>query len=147
MTFRFPYINILTIKEKEKDQAYSEYGMIVKKKSALLEELDSYIQDRDERIARWEQEAVSSIIDIRQRSHFLEGLNGKISKVEKDLLKVEEELQAKQSVFFEKRKDERMWLHLRDKSYEMYLQKEKKEEQDLMDEMATVRHYHQQLSL
>jgi flagellar protein FliJ len=147
MTFRFSYINILTLKEKEKDQAYSEYGLIVKKKAALLEKLDSIIHERDERISRWEGENLTTIIEIRQRSHFLEGLNVKIANIKKDLLKVEKELQAKQAIFLEKKKDERMWHHLRDKSYELYLQKEKKEEQDRMDEMATIRHYHQQLSM
>jgi flagellar protein FliJ len=147
MNFRFSYINILNLKEKEKDQAYSEYGLIVKKKTVLLEELESIIHERDERISRWEGEDLTSVIEIRQRSHFLEGLNVKIAKIKKDLLKVEEELQAKQAIFFDKKNDERMWQHLRDKSYELYLQKEKKEEQDLMDEMATIRHYHQQLSV
>jgi flagellar protein FliJ len=147
MTFRFPYLTILTLKEKEKDQAYSEYGMILKKKTVLLEELDSIIHERDERISRWESENLTSVIEIRQRSHFLEGLNVKISKIKKELLRIEEELEAKQAIFFEKKKDERMLQHLRDKSFELYLQKEKKEEQDLMDEMATIRHYHQQLSM
>jgi flagellar protein FliJ len=147
MTFRFPYTNILSIKEKEKDQAYSEYGMIVKKKSTLIEMLDSFVQDRDERIARWQDENLTSVIDIRQRSYFLEGLNEKILKIEKELLKVEEELQTKQNVFLEKRKDEQMWQHLRDKSYETYIQKEKKEEQERMDEIATIRHFHHSLSM
>lgn len=147
MTFQFPYKNILTIKEKEKDQAYSEFGVILKKKSALLAELHSCIQERDDRVARWEQEGRTTVIEIRQRSHFLEGLNVKISKMDQDLVKVEEELQEKQAHFFEKKKDEHMWQHLRDKSYEAYIQKEKKEEQDRMNEMATIRHYHQRLSI
>ncbi|WP_284036423.1 flagellar export protein FliJ [Neobacillus sp. 114] len=147
MTFQFPYNNILTLKEKEKDQAYSEFGIIIKKKAALQEEQNAYIQERDDRISRWEQESFTSVIEIRQRHHFLEGLNEKISKINKDLLKVEEEFKTKQAIFFEKKKDERMWQHLRDKSYDAYIQKEKKEEQDLMDEMAAIRHYHQRLSI
>jgi flagellar protein FliJ len=147
MTFQFPYKHILTIKEKEKDLAYSEYGQIIKKKAALLEELQTFIQERDERITRWEQEEMTSVIEIRHRHHFLEGLNVKISKMDDELLVVEKELQAKQAIFFEKRKDERVWQHLRDKSYEAYIQKEKKEEQERMDEMATIRHFHQSLSI
>lgn len=147
MTFRFPYTNILSVKEKEKDQAYSDYGMIVKKKSALLEKRDSYVRERDERITRWQSENLTSVIEIRQRSYFLEGLNEKISKIEKELLKVEEELQTKQTIFFEKRKDEKMWQHLREKSYEAYIQNEKKEEQNRMDEMASIHVLRQRLSI
>lgn len=147
MTFQFAYTNILSIKEKEKDQAYSDYGLMLRKKSTLVEELESYIQEREERITRWQGEKLTSVIEIRQRSYFLEGLNEKISKVEKELVNIEKELQAKRTIFLEKRKDERMWQHLRDKSYEAYIQKEKKEEQNLMDEMAAISAFRQRLSM
>ena len=147
MTFRYPRINILNLKEKEKNLAFAEFGLIAKKKDVMTEELDSYIQERDERIIHWEQtNGLTSIAEILQRNQYMESLNLKISKAKIGLDRVEEELQVKQTHFLDKKKDEQMWQHLRDKSYDTYIQKEKKEEQDRLDEMATMRHYQQRYS-
>ncbi|MBM4764141.1 flagellar export protein FliJ [Bacillus sp. B15-48] len=147
MSFRYQHSNILNLKEKQKDQAYSEYGQTVKKKEGMLEELHTYTQEREERLNVWEQSnRLTSVVEIQQRSQYLQSLNLKIARAQAGLDKVEKALQEKQHDFLEKKKEEQVWLHLRDQSYEMYLQKQKRAEQDRLDEIATIRHYHQQLS-
>jgi flagellar export protein FliJ len=147
MTFRFPYLHILNLKEKEKEQAFSEFGLLVKKKGFMAEELHALLQEKEERLDNWEQAgSLISISEIQQRNYYLEHLDRKINNAEEGLLKLEQELSAKQEEFLDKKKDVRMWHHLREKSFETYLQKEKKAEQDMLDEIATIRHYHQRLS-
>ncbi|MDF2902691.1 MAG: flagellar FliJ protein [Bacillus sp. (in: firmicutes)] len=148
MTFQFAYKHILNIKEKEKDQAYSEFGLSLRKKEGLMEELYSLVQERDGCLRRWEQtQKISYVAEIQQRNDYLDHLNLKITKVEKHLAKIEEEITIKKEEFLAKKKDERTWHHLRDKSFDEYTQKQKKIEQDMLDEMATIRHYHQRVSL
>lgn len=147
MTFHFPYKHILNIKEKEKEQAYSEFGQSLRKKEMVMNELHYLVEERDGCIKRWEQAQVTTVIAmIQQRNDYLDHLNRKIAKVEKQLLIIDEEIALKKEEFLEKKKDEKTWHYLRDKSFDEYMQKQKKIEQDFLDEMATVRHYHQQLS-
>jgi len=147
MTFHFPYKHILNIKEKEKEQAYSEFGQSLRKKETVMNELHYLVEERDGCIKRWEQAQATTVIAMmQQRNDYLEHLNRKIAKVEKQLLTIDEEIALKKEEFLAKKKDEKTWHCLRDKSFDEYVQKQKKMEQDFLDEMATVRHYHQQVS-
>jgi flagellar protein FliJ len=148
MTFHFPYIQILNLKEKEKEQAYIEFGTIVRKKEVIMVEHQSFEQKRSEFFKQAEvTKGHSSIADIKQQHEYLDYLNQKISKLDEMIIKIDYEIASKKSELLEKQKDEKTWNHLRDKSYEKYVQKQKKIEQDLMDEMAAIRHFHHRLSM
>jgi flagellar protein FliJ len=139
MTFRFPYIQILNLKEKEKEQAFSEFGRLQKARDAKAEELQAVIEERNERQNGWQGKISASM--LQQQSQYIERLNQKIEALTENLIKIEEELRFKQEKLMEKQQDEKMWNHLRDKSYDTYKQKENKNEQDLLDEIATIRHF------
>ncbi|MFF2448092.1 flagellar export protein FliJ [Neobacillus sp. NPDC058068] len=144
MTFRFPYEHILNLKEKEKEQAFSEYGSLVKKKDQLKEEIHCLLEEQDEQMNRANR--MTSVVEMQQQSHYLNLLIQKIAQAKEVLGKLDEELRIKQEKYLEKHKDERMWNFLRDKSLDTFLQKEKKVEQDQLDELAVIRHFHQRLS-
>ncbi|MFJ5716424.1 flagellar export protein FliJ [Neobacillus sp. NPDC093127] len=144
MTFRFPYEHILSLKEKEKEQAFSEYGSLVKKKDQLKEEIHGLLEEQDEQINR--SNGMTSVVEMQQQSHYLNLLIQKISKAKEVMSKIDEELRIKQEKYMEKHKDERMWNFLRDQSFDAFLQKEKKVEQDQLDELAVIRHFHQRFS-
>ncbi|WHY88408.1 flagellar export protein FliJ [Neobacillus novalis] len=144
MTFRFPYEHILSLKEKEKEQAFSEYGSLVKKKDQLKEEIHGLLEEQDEQINR--SNGMTSVVEMQQQSHYLNLLIKKIAQAKEVLSKIDEELRVKQEKYMEKHKDERMWNFLRDKSFDAFLQKEKKVEQDQLDELAVIRHFHQRFS-
>jgi flagellar protein FliJ len=147
MTFQFPYLHILNLKEKEKEQVFSEYGRLVKKRELMVEELQSITLERDERLNRWENVVgLTSVAEIQQQNQYVEHLNQKIDKATEALIIMEEELRGKQDKLLEKQKDERMWNHLRDKSYDAYIQKENKMEQERLDEIATIRYSQQSLT-
>lgn len=147
MTFHFPYMHILNLKEKEKEQAYLEFGNTLRKKEIMMEELQSFEQKKTEYLKQVEAKGYTSIADIQQQQEYLGYLNGEISKLEAKMIRLEHEMARKKSELLIKQKDEKTWHHLRDKSLEKYLQKQKKIEQDLMDEMAAIRHFHQRLSM
>jgi len=147
MTFHFPYMHILDLKEKEKDQALSELGMITRKKEAAIKELRSFEAKRNEFLQQTETSRKTSIADIQQRNEYLYYLDQKLAESEDRIVLMDQEIEDKQAELLEKQQEEKTWSHLRDKSFEKYVQKQKKIEQDLMDEMAAIRYFHQRLSM
>lgn len=148
MTFQFPYIHILNLKEKEKEQALVELGQIGRKKEVIKEEHRSLEQKRNLFLQQMETgKGIASIADIQQRNEYLAYLNEKMSRLEEQINLIDKEIAVKKLDLLDKQKDEKTWNHLRDKAFEKYVQKQKKIEQDLMDEMAAIRHFHQRLSM
>lgn len=148
MDFQFPYIHILNLKEKEKEQALIELGEIARKKEAIMEEHRSLEVKRYQFLQQIEAgNGTASIATIQQRNEYLTYLNQQMFQVEEQIKLLEKELSVKKLELLDKQKDEKTWNHLRDKAFEKYIQKQKKIEQDLMDEMAAIRHFHQRLSM
>jgi flagellar protein FliJ len=148
MTFQFPYIHILNLKEKEKEQALLELGEIGRKKEAIIEEHRSLEQKRTLFLQQVETgKGTASIAEIQQRNEYFTYLNQEMSNLETQIHLIDKEIAIKKLDLLDKQKDEKTWNHLRDKAFEKYVQKQKKIEQDLMDEMAAIRHFHQRLSM
>jgi len=148
VSFQFPYIHILDLKEKEKEQALLELGQIGRKKEAVMDEHRSLEQKRNLFLQQVETgKGTASIADIQQRNEYLRYLDQQMSKLEERINLIDKEMAIKKLDLLDKQKDEKTWSHLRDKAFEKYVQKQKKIEQDLMDEMAAIRHFHQQLSM
>ncbi|SDM91374.1 flagellar export protein FliJ [Bacillus sp. OK048] len=148
MTFYFPYIHILNLKEKEKEQALLELGEIGRKKEAIMVEHRSLEQKRNLFLQQAEtRKGTASIADIQQRNEYLTYINQQMSQLEEQINLIDKEMANKKLDLLDKQKDEKTWNHLREKAFEKYVQKQKKIEQDLMDEIATIRHFHQRLSI
>ncbi|WP_059172714.1 flagellar export protein FliJ [Bacillus sp. FJAT-27445] len=148
MTFQFPYEHILSLKGREKDLSYSEMGLLMIKKEGIQKELDSLIQKRQDCILQWEQmEEGTYISAILQQNEYLDFLAGKISRVEEELKAIEQEIAEKEEELLLKQKEEKTWHRLREKSFDAYVEQQKKLEQDTLDEIAAIRHYHQRATL
>lgn len=143
MTFQFAYEHILSLKEKEKEQAFSEYGRLVKQKDQLQADIYLLEQEHDQRNER--SQCLTSLLEIQQQSQYMNLLIQKIDGAREKLEKMEDELRNRQEKYMQKHKDERMWTFLREKAYDTFLQKEKKIEQEQLDEIATIRHFHQRI--
>jgi flagellar protein FliJ len=147
MTFQFPYERILNLKEKEKDHAFSELGLSMKVKEAVMNELNAIIQQKDECLQRWKQSTEPTYISvIQQRNEYLGFIDTKIAAIEARLNEIDEEIKLKKEQYLTKQKDEKTWHHLREKSFSEYIEKQKKVEQNILDEMATIRHFQQRVS-
>jgi flagellar protein FliJ len=147
MTFQFPYERILNLKEKEKDHAFSELGLSMKVKEAVMKELNALIEQKDECLLRWKQSTEPTYISvIQQRNEYLSFIDTKIAAIEARLHEIDEEIKLKKEQYLTKQKDEKTWHHLREKSFSEYVEKQKKIEQNILDEMATIRHFHQRVS-
>jgi flagellar protein FliJ len=147
MTFQFQYEQIVSLKEKERDHAFLELGLSQKVKEAVLQELKVILAERDDCLSRWKQSnEVTYISVIQQRNDYLLFIEQKISRIEEKLAVIDEEIKRKKEDYLAKQRDEKTWHHLREKSFAEYVEKQKKIEQNLLDEMATIRHYHQRVA-
>lgn len=145
MTFRYRYEHIVTMKEKEKDQALTDYGASVMKRDAIVTRLHTLQEKRNEWIMKWERvDNAYTAASIHQQNEYLTFLDFEISQVLRQLQVAENELRLKQTTFLEKRKDEKTWNHLREQSRESYISNQNRLEQNMLDEMATVRYYQKQ---
>ncbi|RDU35891.1 flagellar export protein FliJ [Neobacillus piezotolerans] len=148
MTFHFPYEHILSLKEREKDLSLSEMGLLIIKKEGIEKELHSLAQKRHDCISQWEQvEGGTFISDILQQNEYLDFLDLKITRLEAELKAVEQDIAEQKEELLLKQKEEKTWHLLREKSLDSYMEQQKKIEQDSLDEIAAIRHYHQRLSL
>jgi flagellar FliJ protein len=148
MMFRYSYEHIVNMKEQEKEQAYSNLAVSLQKRTAIAETLQALENERTERVEKWEEtNHICSAAVMHQQREYLNYLDHKISQATECLEEMEQEIQRKQAEFWEKKKEEKTWHHLREKSFEAYMQRQKKIEQDMLDEIATVRYYRQQSSL
>lgn len=148
MTFHFPYMQILNLKEREKEQALLVLGQMERKKEAILREYRSVDQERSELLLRMEAvEGTASIADIQQRNDYLAFLNQKMAGLKNQLAQAESEIANQKAQLLTKQQEEKTWLHLRENLWEKYIQKQKKAEQEAMDEMAAIRHFRQNFSM
>ncbi|WP_053365314.1 flagellar export protein FliJ [Bacillus sp. FJAT-27245] len=148
MTFQFPYEHILSLKEREKDLSLSEMGLLMMKKENIEKELDSLVRKRHDCISQWEQlEGGTFISDILQQNEYLDYLDVKISRMEQERMEIEQEIAGKKEELLLKQKEEKTWHLLKEKSLDAYMEQQKKIEQDNLDEIAAIRHYHQRVSL
>ncbi|MED4203788.1 flagellar export protein FliJ [Neobacillus mesonae] len=147
MTFHFPYKHILNLKEKEKDQALLEMSVIVRKREAVMEEFQSIDGKRQGVLEQIESASGQiSIADIQRRKEYFTYLTRMAVELEKQIHQIDEDIARKKAELLAKQQEEKTWHHLRDKAFEKYSQLQKKLEQEAMDEMAAIRHFHQRLS-
>lgn len=148
MTFQFPYQHILSLKEREKDLSLSEMGLLMIKKEGIEKELDSLARKRHDCISQWEQFGGGTFIsDILQQNEYLDFLDVKITRMEEERRAIEQEIAIKKEELLSKQMEEKTWHLLREKSLDAYMEQQKKIEQDTLDEIAAIRHYHQRVSL
>lgn len=55
MTFHFPYLHILNLKEKEKEQAYLEFGRTIRKKNLSKQNIKASNKNGMSFLHRWSQ--------------------------------------------------------------------------------------------
>lgn len=148
MTFRYQYEQIVTMKEKEKEQVLTEFTASVLKRDNIRNELHTLQEKRNEWIVKWEKtDTAYTAAAIHQQKEYLTFLDLKMNQVIRTLQVMENELRMKQHELLEKQKDEKMWNHLREQSRQSYEECQKRVEQNMLDEMATIQYYQKRSTL
>ncbi|MGG3466015.1 flagellar export protein FliJ [Neobacillus pocheonensis] len=148
MSFQFRFEKILTMKEKEKESALNEMNVVKRIKESAENQLLDLIRKKDgyeKDYQRFLQGSIT-ITDMKEREQYLLFLNKQIEKAKTKVFDITREFNLKKTQLLTKNQEEKMWSTWREKSFEEYTEKVNREEQNLLDEMAVVRYFHQNTS-
>ncbi|MGJ7921947.1 flagellar export protein FliJ [Neobacillus sp. LXY-4] len=142
MTFTFRFENILTMKEKEKEAALNEMNTFRKSKEIAENQLQELVEKKDSLIRENQKlmERSLMITELHEREQYVCFIDKQIEKAKIKLAEVTKEFECKKGQLLAKNQEEKIWSSWREKSYEEYKERVKIEEQNLLDEMATIRY-------
>lgn len=146
MGYQFPLQRVLDVKEKEKQQAQQELGNSLKKqqeaetKMTLLNEKRGNVQS-----SMLQQNSGCKASRLHEYQRYITYLDQQILQVEHHLVQTKIEVDHKQGILVQKSKEERVWQGWKQELFQRHQQEVSKKEQEMLDEMASVRYFRQQM--
>ncbi|RKD24201.1 flagellar export protein FliJ [Ammoniphilus oxalaticus] len=145
MTFIFPLQKVLDVKEKEKQQAQQELGFSLKKQLDIEENMNALAQRRASLESRMLQVNQGfRACELLDQQRYLTFLDEKMDRLQNNLRQTVKEVEIKQTVLSEKSVDEKVWQNWKQELRERHQQAVRKQEQDELDEIATIRFFREQ---
>jgi len=145
MSYRFPLQRVLDVKEKEKQQAQQELGSSLKKQHDAEEQMSMLSEKREavqHRMLQPNKGCKASHLHEHQR--YISHLDQQIVQLQGYLQETRIEVEQKQGILIEKSKEERVWQTWKQELFIRYQQEASKQEQEMLDEMASIRYFRQQ---
>jgi flagellar protein FliJ len=144
MSFQFRFDKILTMKEKEKESALNEMNVARKMKELAEQQLLELVERKESYLLDYQTSMRMSltVTEIQEREQYQHFLNKQIERERAKVANLTRELALKNQMLLAKNQEEKMWSTWRDKSYDAYAENLKREEQNVLDEMAVIRYFH-----
>jgi flagellar protein FliJ len=142
--FRYPLQKIVDLKANEKTQA----EWILSQAIGILQEeehsLNSLHSERGEIHANLTSAVVTTanISQLRIYQNYMSHLETQITKKTKDVQRAEQNVVHKKGHLSDKMIDEKVWSKAKEKAKTNFDAFERTKEQQILDEMATIRHKH-----
>ncbi|WP_202077083.1 flagellar export protein FliJ [Caldalkalibacillus salinus] len=137
-TFHYPYQRIIEVKEKEKEQAQLQVARAQQKQSRLekkLHEIEEKIAGINQKMSKNKQGTIL-IQQLKEMEAYRQNLKKKLASEKVHYASVKKNVDKKQEVLIEKLKEEKMWMHLKEKYKENVVTEQKRKEQLALDELA-----------
>ncbi len=141
MRFRYPMQKIVDLKANETSQAewllsqaVSELSVCEERVQQLLAEIEA-VQSRLD--GSRERMSISDMLTIQS---YVEHLQLQLQRRRRDVQRAADEVEYRRSLLRDKMLDEKVWLNAKEKAFVQFSSEMLKKEQELLDEMATVRH-------
>ena len=145
MSYRFPLQKVLDYKEKEKQQAQQELGSSLQKKQVVEQGIQQLFEKREQVEDRlFAVNKGYKISELHQHHHYMNALNQQIMSMQGQLRRAQKDVERKQSTLMEKARDEKVWQEWKIRLIEQERQEQQKKEQEMLDEMASIRYFRQQ---
>lgn len=139
MGFTYKFQRILTLREREKDEAIIAYEKAVRKFEEVAEKLYSLLkkketleEDRLNKIQRG-----LSVQELRLHQEFIANLEGEINIVQQAVIRARQAMQYEQKRILAKNIEVKKLEILKEKEYEKYIHLLAKEEEKQLDEIAS----------
>ncbi|WP_423799754.1 flagellar export protein FliJ [Neobacillus sp. SAB-20_R2A] len=142
MSFQFRFEKILNMKEKEKESALNEMNMARKKKEIAEGELLELVERKESYLRDFEQKTSLRVTEMLERDQYLYFLDKQIERVKRKVADLTRDFNLKNQLLLSKNQEEKVWSTWREKSFDEYSEKVKRDEQNMLDEMAVIRYFH-----
>ncbi|MEI7027332.1 flagellar export protein FliJ [Paenibacillus sp. y28] len=144
MKFKYSFQKLVDLKANEKSQAE---WMLSKAIGKLNEEESSLQGLQAEKTSTHERmlgtaERKATISEMIAAQHYMQHLDHRIQQKRQEVHRAQNEVSQKQVFLSEKMLQEKVWNKAKERAYESFVGKIRKQEQEELDEIATVRHSH-----
>ncbi|MEC2053805.1 flagellar biosynthesis chaperone FliJ [Peribacillus psychrosaccharolyticus] len=138
MSYHYKFEKILTIKEKEKNDASSKYNQAVKTFELAAEKLYRTLRKKEE-MQNVQQGRLSqglAVQDIRHHQAFMDTLEKTLERIQQEVMEARYRMNAFQETLVEKTIEMKKYEKIKDKDYAKFLDQVKELENKNMDEIS-----------
>ena len=138
MTYQYKFEKILTVREKEKQDAYSKYTESLKKFEEVAGNLYEFLR-RKEEMQAFQQLKMNeglSVFEIRHHQRFMDNLEEMISHYQKEVIIARNHMNKFQNILIEKNVEVKKYAKIREKDYDRFLDEVKMYENAQMDDIS-----------
>ena len=138
MTYQYKFEKILTVREKEKQDAYSKYTESLKKFEEVAGNLYEFLR-RKEEMQAFQQLKMNeglSVFEIRHHQRFMDNLEEMIRKNKKEVIIARNHMNKFQNILIEKNVEVKKYAKIREKDYDRFLDEVKMYENAQMDDIS-----------
>ncbi|WP_153123695.1 flagellar export protein FliJ [Peribacillus tepidiphilus] len=138
MRYQYKFEKILTLKEKEKKDAYARYSEALKAFEEVAEKLYRLLKKKEDLLALQQEKLISglSVQEIRHQQVFLDNLEKIIEHYQKEVIQARNKLNLFQNILHEKNMEVKKYEKMQEKDFNRFLEIIKVHENKLMDEIS-----------
>ncbi|HJV47265.1 MAG TPA: flagellar export protein FliJ, partial [Bacillota bacterium] len=137
--FHFSFQKVLDVKEKEKEQAQLEFGVVKRAQTELLEKIDRLHALKESYLTEYNHVHQKTVLEILQIQEHINEVERHIRQLTLQCNQLDQEVDTKQQVLVDRAKEEKVWQQLKKKSFDSFQKQMEQKEQAILDEMAVLR--------
>ncbi|WP_409305424.1 flagellar export protein FliJ [Peribacillus sp. SCS-155] len=138
MIYQYKFDKILTIKEKEKNDAFSQYNEALKKFEEAAEKLYKLLKKKED-LQRFQQGKLDkglSVQEIRHNQLFMDNLEKIIDHYQKEVIEARYRMSLQHENLMEKNMEVKKYEKIKEKDFHKFLEGLKEAESKNMDEIS-----------
>ncbi|WP_108669690.1 flagellar export protein FliJ [Peribacillus acanthi] len=138
MIYQYKFSKILSLKEREKDDAYSKYSQALKHFEEVAEKLFRLLKKKEDLQEYQEQELVNGLsVDVmRHHQTFITNLDKIIDHCQKEVIEARTKLNLFQTILIEKNVEVKKYEKMKEKDFSNFLELLKENDKRQMDEIS-----------
>lgn len=138
MNYHYKFEKILTIKEKEKNDASSKYNESVKKFEEVAEKLYRLLKKKEDML-NFQQVKLKeglAVQEIRHHQQFMDNIEKLLERVQQEVMEARYRMNAYQETLIEKNIEVKKYEKIKEKDFDKFLDHVKELENKNMDEIS-----------
>ena len=138
MSYKFKFEKIMTIKEKEKDEASADYNQAVKRFEEAAEKLYELLKRKEDLEEFQSNKLVSglSVQSIRHHQHFINNLSKMIEHSQQMVVNARNSMNYYQQKLIDKNLEVKKFVKIKEKDLLQFIHTEKALEANQMDDIS-----------